>query len=249
MNKKLLSLFVLGLLAGCSHFSSEPDKPLSLINRHPQAKSQGALAIKSNIQKDKDCAQKKDEDDVSMFAAAAQSLDCFFSSPDKPDKMPGSSHRMQQKINELGSLLVAGIAPDQLALVDGAAVAIGSFVGADDLESSDPLGRQIQEGLYHSLTFAGIHVVDFKLTDFVRVTPEGDWVATRNYTLLSGERGIDYFVYGSMTTADDGTLLEARMVNVTSKHVIATSQAFLPKSLVEKLEPPKKATAVKLTNR
>lgn len=248
MNKKLLSLFVLGLLAGCSSFSSEPDKPLNLINRHPAAKSQGALAITSNTQSDKACA-KEEDDDKSMFAAAAQSLDCFFSSPDKPNKMPGSSHRMQQKINELGSLLVAGIAPEQLSLVDGAAVAIGSFVGADDLESSDPLGRQIQEGLYHSLTFAGIHVVDFKLTDFVRVTPEGDWVATRNYTLLSGERGIDYFVYGSMTTADDGTLLEARMVNVTSKHVVATSQSFLPKSLVEKLEPPKKATAVKLTNR
>lgn len=160
-----------------------------------------------------------------------------------------SSGFIHQFVDDLGSKLVAGVSPVQLQNLQNATVAIGSFVTTSDLESSNPLGRQIQEGLYHSLNASGLEVVDFKLTDFVRVTPDGDWVATRNYTLLSNQRSIDYFVYGSMTEAKDGVLVQARMVNVVDKNVVATSQSWLSEAMVEKLQPSVQLKKVNLVKR
>lgn len=108
-------------------------------------------------------------------------------------------------------------------------VAVASFVNLSDLESTNWVGNQLAEGFMHHLQQNGLIVVDFKSTGFFRVTPEGDFVLSRNYEELSQRQIIDYVVTGTMVEQKDGYIVNARMIGMLSHVVVASAQAFIPR--------------------
>ena len=52
-------------------------------------------------------------------------------------------------------------------------IAVTSFVFDKDFNQAPLLGNQLAESFIHELHTFGIPVVDFKTTDYIRVTPEG----------------------------------------------------------------------------
>lgn len=107
-------------------------------------------------------------------------------------------------------------------------IAVASFVDLKDLESTNWLGNQISENFVHELQRHGLIIVDFKTTGHIRVTKDGDYVFTRDWKELPERQIIDYVVAGTMVKQEDGIMVNARMIGMQSRVVVATAQSFIP---------------------
>ncbi|MDP2634855.1 MAG: FlgO family outer membrane protein [Pseudoalteromonas sp.] len=116
-------------------------------------------------------------------------------------------------------------------------LAVSSFIYLDD-EYNDGtlLGNQIAESFMHELHSFGVPVIDFKTTDFMRVTPNGDFVFSRDYLELSPDQNFNYVLAGTMVNHQGGVLINARIVGLTSKAVVGSAQGFIPQSVVDALD-------------
>lgn len=111
-------------------------------------------------------------------------------------------------------------------------IAVASFVNLKDLESTNWLGNQIAESFVHELQRHGMIVVDFKTTGHIRVTADGDYAFSRDWKELPERQIIDYVVTGTMMEQEDGILVNARMIGMQSRVVVATAQSFVPNWVV-----------------
>ena len=108
-------------------------------------------------------------------------------------------------------------------------VAVTSFALLDsDLQKTNLLGNQIAESLVHEIHKVGIPVLDFKVTDSLRITQEGDFISSRDFNDLSTEIPIQYIVTGNLVKHQGGYLVNARIVTIISKAVVASAQSFIP---------------------
>lgn len=107
-------------------------------------------------------------------------------------------------------------------------VAVASFVDLKDLETTNWLGNQLAESFVHELQRHGLVVIDFKTTGHIRVTKEGDYVFSRDWKELPERQIIDYIVSGTMVEQEEGILVNARMIGIQSKVIVATAQSFIP---------------------
>jgi TolB-like protein len=113
------------------------------------------------------------------------------------------------------------------------AIAVTSIVDLTKLQETGRLGHQITEGIVHYLHSNGFRVVDFKLTGTIQVTPEGDFIHSRDWEELKGEQAIDYLVSGTLDQYDSGLYISVRMVGLQSQVVVASSQAFVSAELAQ----------------
>ncbi len=107
-------------------------------------------------------------------------------------------------------------------------IAVASFVDLKDLESTNWLGNQLSENFIHELQRHGLIIVDFKTTGHIRVTKDGDYIFSRDWKELPERQIIDYVVTGTMMKQDDGIMVNARMIGMQSRVVVATAQSFIP---------------------
>ncbi|WP_340680825.1 FlgO family outer membrane protein [Paraglaciecola sp.] len=115
-------------------------------------------------------------------------------------------------------------------------VAVVSFVMLDgDYNQANLLGNQIAESLIHEIHKFGIPVIDFKTTDYIRVTPQGDFAFTRDYEEVNPSMPARYIVGGTMVKHQGGYLINARIVGIESKAVVASAQSFIPSLVTDTL--------------
>lgn len=115
-------------------------------------------------------------------------------------------------------------------------VAVGSFTLLDsDYTKTNILGNQLAESAMHEMHKLGIPVIDFKTTGAIRVTGQGDFIFSRDYTELSGDMPIRYVMGGTMVKQQNGYLVNARIVGIESKAVVGTGQILLPKQICENI--------------
>lgn len=111
-------------------------------------------------------------------------------------------------------------------------IAVASFVNLEDLESTNWLGNQLSENFVHELQRHGMVVIDYKTTGHIRVTKEGDYVFSRDWKELPERQIIDYVVTGTMMEQEKGILVNARMIGMQSRVVVASAQSFIPKWVI-----------------
>lgn len=111
-------------------------------------------------------------------------------------------------------------------------IAIASFVDIKNLESTNWLGNQLSESFVHEMQRHGLVVIDFKTTGHIRVTADGDYVFSRDWKELPERQIIDYVVTGTMMQQEEGILVNARMIGMQSRVVVATAQSFIPSWVV-----------------
>jgi len=115
-------------------------------------------------------------------------------------------------------------------------VAVVSFVMLDsDYNQSNLLGNQMAESLIHEIHKFGIPVIDFKTTGFIRITEQGDFAFTKDYEELEGDLAARYIFGGTMLRHKEGYLINARVVGLKSKAVVASAQSFIPNKIVADL--------------
>jgi len=157
-----------------------------------------------------------------------------------------SAQKMQQHYQpQLGvnvNHYVQGMMHDLVANLDmvkqGMIIGVTSFVYLDGAyDQTDLFGNQLSEGFMHEIHQFGLDVVDFKTTDFIRVTPKGDFVFSRDFMELREEQPIEFVLGGTLVQHQGGTLVNARIVSVASKKVLASAQSFVPQHVVSAIQP------------
>jgi|GEM_PF-2031282 len=115
-------------------------------------------------------------------------------------------------------------------------IAVTSFAFLDsDLQHTSLLGNQIAESLIHEIHKVGIPVLDFKITDSLRITQEGDFISSRDFNDLTSDIPIKYIVTGNLVKHQGGYLVNARIVGISSKAVVASAQSFIPAHVAKAL--------------
>tara|TARA_R100000687_G_scaffold83702_2_gene89432 strand:- start:32761 stop:33336 length:576 start_codon:yes stop_codon:yes gene_type:complete len=135
---------------------------------------------------------------------------------------------------------VQGIMQDLIANMDNPEstmdIGVTSFVYLDgSFDETDLLGNQLSESFMHELHQFGLNVLDFKSSDFIRVTPTGDFNFSRDYEELNPDMPVQYVMGGTMVKHQDGVIVNARMVSINTKKVLSSAQGFIPASVVNTL--------------
>ena len=107
-------------------------------------------------------------------------------------------------------------------------IAIVSFVDIEELDDTNWLGNSLSEGMIYQMQRRGFSVIDYKNTGAIRVTEKGDFVLSRNWKELDPEQQIDYVLTGTMLRQGGGVLINARVIGMRSRVVVASAQGFLP---------------------
>ena len=97
-----------------------------------------------------------------------------------------------------------------------------------DLQQGSVFSNHLSEAIIYDLHLFGVPVLDFKVTDYIRVTDKGDFVLSRDFSELSAELPIKYVVTGTITTHQAGVMLNARLIQIDSKRVISAARTFVP---------------------
>ena len=106
-----------------------------------------------------------------------------------------------------------------------------------NLQQTDLLGRQMAESFVHELHKFRVPVIDFKATEYIRITEDGDFVLSRDYLELSSSLPIEYVLTGTMTKHQGGVLVNARILGMQSRAVVASAQMLVPFYVVDALIP------------
>ncbi len=111
-------------------------------------------------------------------------------------------------------------------------IAVTSIVNLSTLESTNPFGEQLAEDFVHELHRRGEVVLDYKVTGSIKVTPEGDFSMSRDWTELSKRIPAGRILTGTMARNDSGMVLNMRIINMRTRMVEATSQGFVPNDML-----------------
>jgi TolB-like protein len=117
-------------------------------------------------------------------------------------------------------------------------VAVTHFSLIDsDLKETNLLGHQMAESFVHEFHKFRMPVVEYKSTQFIRVTEAGDFVLSRDFLDLSNSTPIQYVLTGTMTKHQGGYIVNARMLGMESNVIVASAQMFVPYYVVDALIP------------
>jgi len=121
---------------------------------------------------------------------------------------------------------------------DQTPVGVTHFALTDsDLNKTNLLGFQIAESFIHELHKFRIPVLDYKATDYIRVTETGDFLLSRDFLELQHKVTMQYILTGTMTKHQGGYLVNARILGLKTKAVVATTQMLIPFYVVDALLP------------
>jgi len=161
-----------------------------------------------------------------------------FSSYEKPQNKitNNNSGNSFKNINHYVKEMMHGLVDNLQYINSKTPIAVTSFVDLDgQLNSSSLLGNQLAESFIHEVHNFGVPVIDFKTTDFIRITPKGDLAFTRDFLELESINAIEYILSGTLVKHNLGYLVNVRIVGINSKAVVASSQGLIPSHIVNDL--------------
>jgi TolB-like protein len=121
---------------------------------------------------------------------------------------------------------------------DKTPIGVVSFIFLDgDYKKSNLLGNQIAESFMHEVHQFGIPVIDYKTTDYIRVTETGDFIFSRDFLELKDELPIKYVLAGTLVKHQAGYIVNARIIGLTSKAIVASAQGFIPNAVADAIMP------------
>ncbi|GLR69681.1 hypothetical protein GCM10007852_05890 [Agaribacter marinus] len=103
-----------------------------------------------------------------------------------------------------------------------------------DLTQQGPLmllGHQLEQGLTTEVVRRGYIAQDFKATNTIIMGDTSERALSRNVEHLRSTQNIDFFITGTITEQEMGAMVNARIINVRTKDVIAAATQFFPAEL------------------
>lgn len=146
---------------------------------------------------------------------------------------PSQTHK---RLNDYASQLAMELMDNATRLTHQDMVGVASFVRLNHtLDDAPILGNQLSEYLIAELQDFGLAIVDFKLAGGITVTPIGDFVFTRKGERLAKQVEMDHVVTGTIIEDDRGVRVNARIVSLNNKQVVASANVYIPAFIVTDL--------------
>ncbi|MCV2885902.1 FlgO family outer membrane protein [Aestuariibacter sp. AA17] len=147
----------------------------------------------------------------------------------KADLSLSSTAMTGDEIQDYVREMVNTMADNMTDVSDEARIAVTNFVPVDSDYTHTPyLGEVLNHAFISELYRFGLVAMDFKVADYIRVTPKGDFILTRDFLELRNETQAEFVLVGTLSQLAKGVLVHARMVDVASKTVVATSESMIP---------------------
>jgi TolB-like protein len=131
---------------------------------------------------------------------------------------------LKKYANKLVDDVVGSLKPD----VNIDKVAIATPVNVESLESTDWLGRELAEYFVSALHNKGFSVLEYKIKGWLEITPQGDYIYSRNWQKLASTARVSRILSGTMSHNDTGVMIYARLVNIKDAVVEGTAEIFIP---------------------
>ncbi|MGL6122459.1 MAG: FlgO family outer membrane protein, partial [Shewanella sp.] len=117
-------------------------------------------------------------------------------------------------------------------------IVVATPVLVGDLNGTNALAQQLQQGLMTSLHSFQFNVVDLNLADGLRVTSDGDFILTRDWEKLSTNLPVEHLVVSTMSVVTNGMAINTRIVSISNNRVVSASQTFVTqKELANYMQP------------
>ncbi|WP_299081340.1 FlgO family outer membrane protein [uncultured Paraglaciecola sp.] len=216
MKSLIVGLFISSIICGCSN--------TDLVREDRQTQSQ-PIVIAVNT------------DEMSPYQASTLFQNQYkHQITHSNNKLNSNISRKNVNINHYVRDIMQDLVSNMRGVSNTSPIVVSSFVVLDDdLSSSGTLGNQIAESFIHEIHKFGIPAIDFKTTDYIRITKSGDFVLSRDYLELTTQIAAEYVLLGTLTKQQGGTLVNARIVAFKTKAVMASAQGFLPSHITNSL--------------
>lgn len=140
----------------------------------------------------------------------------------------------RSNINYLAARLVNELVSRNDALRPDQPIVVATPVLVGDLTHSNALAAQLQQGLMAGFHGHQFNVVDLNVAQALRVTPQGDFILSRDWAQLPSDLPVEHLVVSTMSMTPDGIAINCRIVDVTNNRVVSVAQAFVtPEQLPE----------------
>lgn len=113
--------------------------------------------------------------------------------------------------------------------------AVATFVPVKSLEfdaqDQGPLmllGHQLEQGLLTEASRRGFITQDYKVTNDIIIRQDSEAVFSREVNRLSETQSVDFFISGTITEQQEGAIVNARVIHVKTKDVVAAATKFIP---------------------
>ncbi|NYR11832.1 hypothetical protein HC000_04855 [Pseudoalteromonas sp. MIP2626] len=113
-------------------------------------------------------------------------------------------------------------------------IGVSSFYYANALDSKLPSGQaeglsqQIQESLLTQFTQLGYNTVEYRLSNNINLSSNADSALSRDVTQLRERQNIDLIITGTVTRQQHAYIVNARLVNINTKHVLSAGSTEIP---------------------
>ena len=139
-------------------------------------------------------------------------------------------------LNEYTQQMAMGLKDDLYNKKLKGDIAVASFVSRDDsLRTSNPLGNELAEYFINDLANLGLPVSDINVTGTIDVEPAGSFAFSRSQNDVIRNTNIAYVLTGTMLRTSSGVMVNARLIELKSKQVVASSGKLFPPMLVNDL--------------
>ncbi|QDE32023.1 FlgO family outer membrane protein [Shewanella polaris] len=128
----------------------------------------------------------------------------------------------EKLVNEL-VLQNDALRPDQPLL-------ISTPVMASNLNTTNELALQLQQGLLAAFHAHEFNLVDLNVATSLRATEQGEFMLSRNWELLRSDLPVSHVLVSTMALTPEGIMFNGRVVNITNNRVLSAVQSFVAAS-------------------
>jgi len=233
---KLILLFTATLLmSGCSSFSlfgeSDSQKPENNSKTEITPQMQVVNIVADPAMQSTDNTKPSTSSQPDLYGS--EQADALYGNGN------GTSARMVTKhVGDYVQNMTQDLISNMEYITDKTPVGVTNFALIDsNLQRSNLLGFQLTESFMHELHKFRIPVIDFKATEYIRVTEHGDFLLSRDFLELTEQSPIEYILTGTLTKHQGGYIVNARILGLKSKAVVASAQMLMPFYVVDALLP------------
>ena len=176
---------------------------------------------------------------LTLLIAAALSLSACTVLPKPEQKVrydDNGKSAIPAPINSYSTQLAQQLVANSQIDLSQTHVGVTDFVGVESsYQQASILAQAMSEQLRGELASREVPIIDYKTTDFIRVTSNGDFALTRDYMELDEIMPITHVMVGTLSHHRDGIMANARLVDINTKDVASVAQVFIPAHVVHQL--------------
>ena len=213
MVKRWMVAGVLALLAGCGLQTREQPVAVQVERLGPEALSQLEQRIRGETAPDAAAAGQP------VALAAPLSL--------VPNEARGHDP-ISEAVQRMAQQLADGLNENRVRRLPLAVLPFHDLMARDKV---DPLGERLAESFIHQLEHLGYNLVDYRAVSLTTTHKQEPTPST--LSLLRSRNRIYFVLTGTWARQPDGVVINARVLDTTTRQVLASGQTHIPTSRLE----------------